>query len=153
MGAKKNLVVIDTNVFVIDLRYKRDQKFKINYRFLNHISAKGGGLTTIYNLLEICGILSFNLNVQQLNEFFNYFPDHYNVTVLPTSNLESSLPNISIEKLFDYICKKTSLGDALILATIKNLLPKAELLVSWDKEHLEGKGDLKVLTPKEYLDM
>jgi predicted nucleic-acid-binding protein len=62
VGSKQELILIDTNVFVIDLRYKRDTNFRLNQSFLSFVAQNGSGFTTIVNLLELCGILSFNLN-------------------------------------------------------------------------------------------
>ena len=56
MGSKQELVLIDTNIFVIDLRYKRDVNFKLNKSFLSFVAQSGSGFTTIVNLLELCGI-------------------------------------------------------------------------------------------------
>ena len=75
MGPKQDLVLVDTNLFVIDLRYKRDSNFEINRAFLDLIGEKKNGFTTIVNLLELCGILSFNLNEKQLIELWVYFQD------------------------------------------------------------------------------
>jgi len=81
VDAKQDLVLIDTNIFVIDLRYKRDAHYKTNQTFLDYIAKKKTGFTTIINLLELCGILSFNLSEKQLNELWVYFQDRYRVTV------------------------------------------------------------------------
>lgn len=65
MGPKEDLVLVDTNIFVIDLRYKRDKNYETNRAFLDYMGEKRNGFTTIVNLLELCGILSFNLNEKQ----------------------------------------------------------------------------------------
>ena len=77
MGPKQDLVLVDTNIFVIDLRYKRDANYEINRTFLDHIGEKRNGFTTIVNLLELCGILSFNLNEKQLIELWFYFQHRF----------------------------------------------------------------------------
>ena len=51
MGSKQELILIDTNVFVIDLRYKRDTNFKLNQSLLSFVAQNGSGFTTIVNLL------------------------------------------------------------------------------------------------------
>jgi hypothetical protein len=68
VGPKQDLVPIDTNIFVIELRYKRDTNYEVNWVFLEQIGDKRNGFTTIVNLLALCGILSFNLNEKQLIE-------------------------------------------------------------------------------------
>ena len=103
MDAKQDLVLIDTNIFVIDLRYKRDFYYKINRAFLAYITKKRIGFTSIINLLELCGILSFNLNEKQLTELWFYFQDRYQVTVLPVPDLETDFPSIGIRQIFDLL--------------------------------------------------
>ena len=81
MGAEQELILIDTNIFVIDLRYKRDTNYKVNQAFLSSVAQNGNGFTTIVNLLELCGILTFYLNRgqlidlvhNQLNKLINLF--------------------------------------------------------------------------------
>ena len=55
MGPGQELVLIDTNVFVIDLRYHRDPNFNENRRFLEGIELSDRGFTTLVNVFELCG--------------------------------------------------------------------------------------------------
>ena len=151
MDAKQDLVLIDTNIFVIDLRYKRDVYFKANRAFLADIAKKRTGFTTIINLLELCGILSFNLNEKQLNELWFYFQDRYQVSVLPVPSLETNFPTIGIKELFDLLKTKTSLGDALMVSVAKNHLAFISTMVTWDNLHFENIFPGTVLTPEEFL--
>ena len=151
MGSKSGLVLIDTNIFVIDLRYRRDIHYENNLAFLNAVAEKGVGFTTIVNLLELCGILSFNLNEKQLLELWFYFQDKYKVTVLPTPDLTSNLPTIGIQELFDVLKNRASLGDALMLTFAAKYLPFLSTLVTWDDEHFKGQFPGTVLTPEEYV--
>ena len=151
MGSKQDLVLIDTNIFVIDLRYKRDVYFKTNRRFLDYMAEKRTGFTTIVNLLELCGILSFNLNEKQLTELWFYFQDRYRVSVLPVPSLETNFPTIGIKELFDLLKTKTSLGDALMVSVAKSHLAFISTMVTWDNLHFENIFPGIVLTPEEFL--
>jgi len=151
VGSKSGLVLIDTNIFVIDLRYRRDIYFKKNLAFLNAVAEKGAGFTTIVNLLELCGILSVNLNENQLLELWFYFQEKYKVTVLPTPELSSNFPNIGIQELFDVLKNRASLGDALMLTVAAKYLPFLTTLITWDDEHFKGQFPGTVLTPEEYV--
>ena len=121
MGAEQELILIDTNIFVIDLRYKRDTNYRVNQAFLSSVAQNGNGFTTIVNLLELCGILSFNLNGDQLFDLWTYFCDRYMVTVLPEPDLQSDFPDIEIRRLFDMLSKKSSFGDALMMAVAEKI--------------------------------
>lgn len=150
MGAKKELILIDTNIFVIDLRFKRDTNYKANRELLSIAAQYGNGFTTIINLLELCGILSFNLNQNQLLDLWTYFQDRYKITVLPEPNFQNALPEIEIRALFDILCTKTSLGDALMMAVAAKHLPFVKTMVTWDSEPFKERYSGNVLTPDEY---
>lgn len=151
MGAERTLALIDTNVFVIDLRYRQDTHYRTNRKFLDAIGEEGTGFTTIVNLLEICGILSFNLNDRQLRELWVYFEQKYRVTVLPDTGLEGTLPSLRIREVFEWIKRKLSFGDAYILAVARKQLPSVPVMITWDKEHFKGKFEGSIYTPTEYL--
>lgn len=151
MGPKKDLVLVDTNIFVIDLRYKRDTDYEINRTFLDYIAEKKSGFTTIVNLLELCGILSFNLNEKQLTELWFYFQDRYRIVVLPVPSLETQFPVIEIKEIFDLLKNKTSLGDALMISVAKRHLSFISTMVSWDNIHFENIFPGTVLTPEKFL--
>ena len=151
MDPKQGLILIDTNVFVIDLRYKRDIPYRSNRNFLDYIGEKQTGFTTIVNLLELCGILSFNLNEKQLTELWFYFQDKYHVTVLPAPDLETDFPNIAIKEILDLLKKRVSLGDALVVAAAQKHVPFISTMVTWDRIHFENVFPGTVLTPDEFL--
>jgi len=136
---------------MIDLRYRRDRYFKKNQSFLNSVARIGNGFTTIVNLLELCGILSFNLNHDQLLDLWIYFHDRYKISVLPEPDLHSVLPGIEINRLFDILSKKCSFGDALMLAVAEKYLSFVSTMVTWDSEIFKNTYGGKVLTPAEYM--
>jgi predicted nucleic acid-binding protein len=151
VGAERSFVLIDTNVFVIDLRYKQDTHYRANRKFLEAIGEAGTGFTTIVNLLELCGILSFNLSDRQLRELWAYFEQKYKVTVLPYTDLEGTLPSLRIRDIFEWIKKKLSFGDSYILAVALKQMPTLALMITWDKVHFKGKFKGAIYTPTEYL--
>ena len=151
MDQKKGLVLVDTNIFVIDLRYKRDVSYRNNRTFLDYIGERRTGFTTIVNLLEICGILSFNLNEKQLTELWFYFQDNYQVTVLPSPDLEKDFPNIETKMVFDVLKNRASLGDALVVVVAQKHLPFISTMVTWDTIPFKKIFPGTVLTPDEFL--
>ena len=151
MGSKEELILIDTNIFVIDLRYKRDTNFKLNKSFLSFVAQYGNGFTTIVNLFELCGILSFNLNRDQLLDLWTYFQDRYNITVLPEPNLQNDFPSIEINRLFGIFSKKASFGDALMISVAEKYLSFVSTMVTWDDAHFKDKFAGNVLTPNVFL--
>jgi hypothetical protein len=152
VDATTGLTVIDTTVFIIDLRYKRDRHFVTNRSFLDRMAQTRSGATSIFNLLEVCGILSFNLNEKQLQELFSYFPQRYSVEVFPHTTLQSPLPALQTSDLFNIILRKASFGDALIIAAIEKYIPRAARFVSWNARHFTGRLSIPSLTPREFLE-
>jgi predicted nucleic acid-binding protein len=151
MVAASGLTIVDTNVFVIDLRYRRDRNFKANRRLLDRIARDDDGATTLFNVLEVCGILSFNLNAVQVRELFFHFPAKYGIRIVPAASVDRALPELTVGELLEAIAKKASLGDALLAATIEKHAPGATRFVSWDADHFRDKLSVPVFTPKEYL--
>ncbi|MFC1850642.1 type II toxin-antitoxin system VapC family toxin [candidate division CSSED10-310 bacterium] len=151
MGTKEELVLVDSNIFVIDLRYSRDTNYQINSKFLRYLAQTGTGFTTLINLLELCGILSFNLNEQQLLDLFQYFQERYKVVVLPSPDIQGVIPEIPLKAIFKYLSHKMSFGDSLMLAVAARYTPFINTMITWDSAHFKEKFQGQVLTPAEFL--
>jgi predicted nucleic acid-binding protein len=151
LDKKKVTIFIDTNIFIIDLRYHRDRHFRINRLFLDFVTGQGKGITSIVNLLEVCGILSFNLNHQQISELFYYFPKRYNVDIIPSHEMDSFLPQTSVKAVMEMIHEKASFGDALVATVVNGALGEGAVFVSWDAFHFRHLLSVKALTPAEFL--
>lgn len=152
MVSKAGVVILDSNLFIIDLRYPRDRHYRLNRSFLSRLPKVVPAVTTLVNLLEVCGILSFDLTAQQVRELYHYLPERYEVSVPPPPTSPASLPPIPVEQLLTLMAKKLSFGDALVLAVIETWIPQAACFVSWDAGHFRGKTALAVKTPKEFLE-
>ncbi|WP_456402492.1 type II toxin-antitoxin system VapC family toxin [Persephonella sp.] len=143
-------VFIDSNVFIIHLRYKRDKNFEINRKFLDLVlNDRIKGYTSIYNLLEMTGILSFNLNKKQIEEFFINFPNVFNVGIIFPENMETDSICVSVEKILELISKKMSFMDAVILDVFQS--SKIRTFITWNAKDFKGKTKKQVLTPEEFL--
>ncbi|MDQ7827078.1 MAG: type II toxin-antitoxin system VapC family toxin [Candidatus Eremiobacteraeota bacterium] len=151
MVAANRLVFIDSNVFFIDLRYRRDRLFPVNRAFLDLVRDNRCGVTSIINILEVCGVLSFNLNPQQLRELFHYLPDKYHLQIIPQAASEHILPRLPLERVLKHIEKKMSFGDALAASIAEDFFPGITSFVTWDAEHFRDKIANRVLTPEEYI--
>ena len=148
---KKGTVFLDTNIFIIDLRYQRDRHYRINRTFLEKVQVDRNGKTSIVNLLELCGILSFNLNRRQLDNLFHYFPRRYSVNIFPEDYPTLATVQFGMRQLFEMISRKLSFADALLLQHIESHSPRVSALITWDADHFKGKSSLEILTPEDYL--
>lgn len=147
--SKATAVLIDSDVFLIDLRYPRDRRYAKNKAFLERVRiGELVGWTTVYNLLEICGVLSFNLSPQSLQALFVGFASRFNVTVLfPVSASEEIC--FSPLDIFDIMQRKFSFGDALIAELAHRHRRRFDYFVTWNVAHFHDKLSLRVAAPDQ----
>lgn len=145
------MVLVDSNIFLIDRFFKRDTRFNENKKFVERLS-RIDAYFSIFTLLELCGLASFNLSPDELRLWFFDFPTVYNVKILEPS-FDRSIPggelfDTFLMNLFNEIERKATLVDALILKEIK--AHDIKILVTWNKKHFEHRTDIKILTPTEF---
>jgi hypothetical protein len=145
-------VFIDSDIFVRDLRYPHDEQTKINQSFLKKIKENSiRGATSIFNVLEICGIMSFNLKPPQLVSLYEEFCQHYHVQVLFPADATGHL-QYDVSLILEQIMDKHSLGDAQISYVITRFADSLTHLVSWNARHFKDSLPVPAMTPKDYLD-
>ena len=141
------MVLVDSDIFVLDLFYPNDPRTQANKRFLRRrISGKA---TTVFNVLEVCGIASFNKSTEDLKRLFYAFHQVYNLDVLyPMARSPFSEDFIKqfVAGTFSRILRKMAFGDALILSTAES--HKISTLVTWNVRHFENRAAIRVVTPE-----
>ena len=80
------MVLLDTNVFIIDRFFKRDERYETNKAFLARLPTIEAGFY-IFSLFELCGISSFNLSPLELKRWMYHFDEGYAVTILEPQGL------------------------------------------------------------------
>ena len=144
------MIFVDTNVFVVALRYARDRNAAANARFLDALRESGDGVTSVINVLETCGVLSFNLSPRQLRALYAYFDRRFAVRIV-AGPAERPLVTAGAKDLLGYLGRKLSFGDALVAYAVEAWAPDATAFVSWDARHFTGKIGPPALTPAEFL--
>lgn len=144
------MIFVDTNVFVVALRYPRDRNAADNTRFLEILRERGDGITSVVNVLETCGILSFNLSSRQLRALYTYFDRRFAVEVLRGPGARPLIA-AGAEEVLGLVMRKLSFGDALVAHALEAWAPEATTFVSWDARHFRGKIGPRALTPAEFL--
>lgn len=143
-------IFIDTDIFIISLRYLRDARYQINETFLKKIKKSKIATTSIFNVLETCGILSYNLTQDKLLQVYEEFPQYFHIKILwpatPTGEL-----NYDISKIFTHIKTKQSLGDAQVSYVAELFSHQLKAFVTWNAAHFRDKLPIPVFTPEEYL--
>ena len=141
------MILVDSDVFLIDLRYPRDRRFGDNRAFLDRLAISGQGATTIYNLLEVCGVLSFNLNRQQLRELYAHFARRFHIRVVPNAELRQRLPAFRVGDLLSIVERRVSFGDALVFALLEAQTAEETTFVTWNARHFRGRTEVDVREP------
>jgi predicted nucleic acid-binding protein len=149
------MVIIDTDVLLLAFAFHQDRRQAANTAFLQQVQAAQPA-TTIYNVMEILGQLSFNLASERLDAWQSWLIDAYQLVVIWPSNPDLLIESISFrEEIFErpYARMRTykmPFVDALIL-NLAERTPDATRLVTWNARHFQDKSTLHVLTPEEYL--
>jgi predicted nucleic acid-binding protein len=152
MTSQPERVFLDTDIFVIDLRYPADRNFRDNRRLLDGILiGELAGVTSVYNILEVCGILSFNLAAEELVDLYAGLADRYAVKVLFPPGGDESV-SFSLPGIFRQIRKKMSFGDALVADVVERQeTDRIRVFLSWNAKHFGSKLPIEALTPKDFL--
>jgi len=148
---RKQRILIDTDIFVIDLRYRRDARWTQNRSFLELVEkGKFIAYTSIHNLMEIAGILSFNLSPEKTKELFINFPRRYNVHVLFPEGQGESVCYIP-HRIVDLIRKKMSFGDALVADIVLQHRDRLDFFVTWNQKHFLSRLPIPAVSPADLL--
>lgn len=148
------MVVIDTDIFILEFRFQRDRRHPSNKRFLSTIKA-GGGAITIYSVMEFLGQLSFNVNSARLRQWRSWLRDAYNLAIIwPVArdrDADSFIYSLLFDQPFERMCRTPiPFVDSLIL-NLAEQLEEVEAFITWNARHFVGKTSLIVKTPEEYL--
>ncbi|MCL7411906.1 MAG: PIN domain-containing protein [Methanosarcinaceae archaeon] len=145
------MIFIDTDIFVIEKLFKNDDRYDSTTQFLNEI--KNDRCTSVYNLFELLGIASFNLNKTDLKKLLKGFSDVYEIEILfPHTSYDSA--EAFVEQLFDNTFEKISLKMNFMDAMILNLAEEhnCSTFVTWNLKHFEGRTDIPVRSPQQMMD-
>jgi hypothetical protein len=148
------MVVIDTDVFLLEFAFHRDERYDANARFLTTVRDHEPAIT-VYNLMEILGQLSLNLAPDRLAQWRLWLQAAYRLIVLwpDPGELEATLffhREIYEQPLARMQTERMAFVDSLIL-NLAERSPGVEALVTWNAGHFEAKSSLDVLTPEGYL--
>ena len=145
------MIFVDSNLFVIDLRYPDDADHRVNRRALDRLAEDGSGMTSVLNVLETCGILSFNLSVAALHSLYVHFARRYRLTLVPGGGYDTQLPAPAVRDVLARMEKGMALKDAEIALAVEQHAASLQAFVSWNAKHFAGKLSVPALTPREWL--
>jgi len=105
------MIFVDTDVFVIEELFPEDKRHQVNKRFLG---LEGEKSTSIYNLLELCGLASFTLNTTELTNLFTNFHRQHSLRILYSKILKPSPEEMirnNVSRIFAVISAVLGLGE------------------------------------------
>jgi len=146
-------MLVDTNVFLIDRFFSRDENYEINKAFVEKLSCLDAYIS-IYNLFELLGLASFNLNEEEFRRWFYEFDQVYSVSILYPPNLENSLQyhfSWLSEELFRLMSNKITYVDALLLSQAEFF--DADSIITWNKKDFLNRTEkVSILNPKDFIE-
>jgi len=146
------MIFSDSDIFLIDRIYTRDDRYEANRRFIEKLP-KLDAATSIYNLLEICGIAANVLSRSELEQLFYYFDELYGVQLIYPKDSGRTVEEYFrdfTEQMFRLVSKKMKYPDAQILFIAEEY--GVSHLVTWNTKDFKGRTYISVLTPQEFLE-
>lgn len=148
------MVILDTDVLLIEFRFQRDEKYSLNNHFLSNIKTAGGGIT-VFTLMEFLGNISYNIETSRLIKWQSWLRDAYNLAVIWPRAQELDADSFIRTILYDTPLLRMSHSpmnfmDALII-NLAEQVSEVEAFVTWNSKHFTGKTFLVVKSPEEYL--
>jgi hypothetical protein len=145
------MIVLDSDLLVIDLRYPADARYLVNGKVLDalHLSTEELAITC-QTLLEVIGVVSFNSTSSWTSNLPERIPIWYAVTVIPDPKTHPVHANCAVQSLIDIMAQRCALEDAVVLEQIKQFAPHCKLFLTWNARHFRGKLSIPVQTPEEW---
>jgi hypothetical protein len=146
------IILVDTDVLMLDLRYPRDRNYAVNRRALDQIRADGIDLVvTVQVLLELVGKLSFGTAASKRTRLPLYLCGLYRLIVVPDLKSKPDYAACTVQEVVDQMSMPMSLGDAVQAVQIAKYASSAHCLLTWNARHFRNKMVIPVLTPEEWL--
>lgn len=146
------MVLLDSNVFIIDRFFPQDALYPKNRAFVEQLSSTDAAVSS-FTLLEICGVAGFRLSTKELESWLFRFTNVYPVLVLDAFGLkgqdaEEWWSNF-VGEVAGGITRKMTLGDAVLLREGENYGPEA--IITWNTKDFSRRTQVPVMTPSAFM--
>jgi hypothetical protein len=105
---------------------------------------------TAQALLEIAGILSFNVPSAQVALVPSQVTAQYRLTVFPDFQHHPDYAGCTVQELIAQMSRQMALGDAVQAVQVELFAPLADCLLTWNAKHFAGKVSIPVMTPEDW---
>ena len=146
------MILLDSDVVLIDRRYPNDSRFTANQRALQHLWAGTVPLgITQQAILEVVGVLSYNVARSLIPTLFTDVMKNYRLAVVPDVQASPGYAGCTVQEVLLQLNHQMSLGDAVQAVQIARYASSAIALLTWNARHFTGKIVIPTLTPQEWL--
>ena len=145
------MITLDTDVLALYHFFTTDPRHTLTASFMEETRDAERG-TTLYNLLELAGILSCAGKPDVARKMIETYATASDMTllypILSTNSPELFFADYTAE-LMDYMERGLHYGDAKILWVAES--NEASMLITWNTRHYSEKTPLTVMSPEEFL--
>jgi hypothetical protein len=147
------MILLDSNLFIIDRFFPRDALYPRNHDFIERLTELEAAVS-VFTLLEICGVASFNLSARELEYWLYQFRSVYPILVLDPFDVAAQpaadWTRTFLTEVAENISQKMTFGDAIILREAEKY--RVEAIVTWNTKDFLHRTRIPVHTPTSYLD-
>jgi hypothetical protein len=144
------MILLDSDVLLIDLRYPNDPRFVLNRQVLQRLAQVPLGVMS-QTLLEVVGNLSFNTPVARIPQLPSYVATRYRLAVFPSFQQCPDYAGCTVFEVLTQMERQMALGDAVLVVQVARYAPFSQVLLTWNARHFVGKLVIPVLTPQDWL--
>ena len=146
------MFILDADVILNDYRYLTDPKHAVTHQALDLLKQTGQPLgVTTQALLEVVGVLSFNVSSKHFPSLPIVLQTYYSLTVFPSVVLVPMYAGCTQDEILNQMREVMGLGDAVQAVQIRKYAPSGSTLLTWNLKHFRGKVTFPVLSPAEWL--
>jgi predicted nucleic acid-binding protein len=146
------LVLLDSNLFIIDRFFRRDALYPATRAFLARLPDISGAVPLI-TLFELCGAASFRLSTEETERWLHRFVMVYPVRVLNPFGAGDGPATAWLGSFADdvirYIARRMTLGDAILAREADRYA--AEAVVTWNTKDFAGRTAVPAMTPDHFM--
>lgn len=144
------MIAIDTDVLAVYHLFHNDPRYEATRKFFIKLNDQPKAIT-IFNILELCGILASANRVKDSKTVFDrYLEAEDSIILLPSLTGESikDFWATLVSECLSRIQKGLRLGDAAILWTLETN-KDIDTFITWNTKHFKERTSIKILTPAE----
>jgi predicted nucleic acid-binding protein len=144
-------VFLDSNLFIIDRFFRRDDAYAATRRFLARLSDLDGAVP-LMTLLELCGAASFRLSPQEADRWIYSFADVYPVRIVDPFGAgdqgSAAWLGAWADDVSRYLGRRMTLGDAILAREADRYGARA--IVTWNTRDFAGRTATAAVTPAKF---